>query len=189
MIRRSGLAAHPTLDDPDGPLFRAQFLSPHEPQPGPHLVNGAHLVVDHPGRQNHLPEHILRKVGRHPGSPLWPGYPQAACREDAFAEVWQPVFEFRARRRKKDNHVCVACRCVVPGKGDVIRQALEFVFESTGRLDQDDATTRFDAQLLREGSARISRQVSIPTCTDAGCGLRRLSSPGDLDYRRVSRAD
>jgi hypothetical protein len=50
----------------------------HQPQAGPGLVDGADLVVDQPGRDADVADHILREVGAHPGGPLRPGRPEAA---------------------------------------------------------------------------------------------------------------
>src|SRR5688572_28946943 len=55
----------------------------YESQAGPGLVDGADLVVDHPGRQDDVAKHVLVEVRRHPAGALRPDHPQPAGRGQA----------------------------------------------------------------------------------------------------------
>ena len=56
----------------------APLLAPHDPQAGPHVVDGADLVVDESEREEHLAHRVFGDVGRHLARLLRPRDPQAA---------------------------------------------------------------------------------------------------------------
>ncbi len=63
-------------------------LSPQcEPQPAPRVVDRAHLVVDPPGRQELVAQHVFGDVGGHATRPLRPGDPDRAARSDRRREL------------------------------------------------------------------------------------------------------
>jgi len=60
-----GLGDDPALiSSPQGSRRSAELPAPHDAQTGPRVVDGAHLVVDEPGRESDLPHDVLRHIRR-----------------------------------------------------------------------------------------------------------------------------
>src|SRR5205085_1277575 len=123
----------------------------------PDLIDRADLVVDQTFGQSDRAHFILGQIGSDSRSLFRPCHPQAAGGCEPLSQSSKTPGQVRAPVDKHDDHIegAPASCCSMPP--DVRREGLQGADKIGRRAQQSHALSGLDAELLRQGRARIAR--------------------------------
>src|SRR6185312_754732 len=136
---------------PQGGRASAVLFADDELEPRPSLVHGADLHVHETEWKREGADDVLAHVGLDLGGFLGPGDPDGAVALDARDEAWERGGEFTPALGEEvyDIEFVGSARDDLRSCG----QGSDELPIAPGRARRPDAALRFDAELLREGSA------------------------------------
>src|SRR5450631_1544600 len=128
----------------------------HEPQSGPGVVDGAHLVIDEASGESTCADLVFVQVGGEAARLLGPGDPETAGRIEARRQCRQVARQLSRAVSEADDHVKLTLATGDGARGDVVGEIAQRLDEVVGGADQPEPRAGLDPELLRQRRSRVT---------------------------------